>query len=294
LSVFSVNLSSEDEAFLNACLEDRSKGVRQLAATLLGSLPDSAFSQRQKQRLNTWLRFEKGGLLKKNKLIVELPETWDKTWLIDGIEEKPPQGKGEKAWWLEQALSTVPPAYWSAQWQLSPDDILALLAKHEWRKTIQDAWKQALQNYPDAAWAETFLTRFDINQIDLWRVIPPAQAERLATQLLTTAEEKQLATVLSILIHIQHAWSVEFSQQVINAIHRYTQQKLTPSEMYACYYLGDFARYLAPECCDLVAKNVPSEHQYEQITRALNKIQYTLSFRRDMTAALTLSNLGVK
>jgi hypothetical protein len=286
LSVFSVNLSSNDEAFLTTCLEDRSKGVRQLAATLLGQLPDSAFSQRQKQRLNTWLRFEKGGLLRKNKLIVELPESYDKTWLIDGIEEKPPQGKGEKAWWLEQALSFVPPAYWSAQWQLSPDDSLALLAKHEWRKTIQDAWKQALQNYPDAAWAETFLTRFDINQIELWRVIPPAQAERLATQLLSTAEEKQLATVLSILIHIQHAWSVEFSEQVINAIHRYTQQKLTPSEMYACYYLADFARYLAPDCCDLLAKNIPSEHQYDQITRALNKIQYTLSFRRDMSNAL--------
>lgn len=289
LAVFSINLTPDDEDFLNSCLDDRSKGVRQLAMTLLAQLPDSAFSQRQKQRLNTWLHLETSGLLKKTtKLIVELPETWDKTWLADGIEEKPPHGKGEKAWWLEQALSYVPPAYWSTHWQLSADAILAILNKHEWRKTIVDSWKQALQHYPDAAWAETFLLRFDINQRELWKAIAPPQAERLATQLLTNTDTKKLANVLPILTNLQHAWSVEFSEQVINALQRYTQQKLTPSEIYACYYLTDLARYFAPECSNLFADKLQTTYEYDQITKVIDKIFYTLSFRRDMRNALML------
>jgi hypothetical protein len=287
LSVFSVNLSSEDEAFLNTCLEDRSKGVRQLAAILLGQLHDSAFSQRQKQRLNTWLRFEKGGLLKKAKLIVELPETWDKTWLADGIEEKPPQGKGAKAWWLEQALSVVPPAYWSAHWHTSPDDILTMLKKHEWRDALLMAWRQALQNYPDSDWAETFLAHFNSSEQPLWQVLNAAHAERLAAQLLTSTETSKLSNVLPILNHVQHAWSVDFSKCVINTLQRHTQQKLTANEAYAYYYLSDFARHLAPECTDLLSSCLQKPHEYEQITRVIDKMFYMLSFRRDMTNALT-------
>jgi hypothetical protein len=288
LAVFSNNLSPADEEFLNVCLSDKSKNVRQLAATLLGQLPDSAFSQRQKQRLNTWLRFEKGGLLKKAKLIVELPETWDKTWLADGIEEKPPQGKGAKAWWLEQALSFVPPVYWSEHWQLSPDEILGLLKKHDWKDSILLAWRQALQNYPDANWAETFLLRFNTGEQALWQILSPSHAERLATQLLTNADARKLIKILPILNYLQHAWSVEFSKQVIEALQRYTQQKLTASEAYTCYYLKDFANYLAPECSDLFASCLQKEHEFEQITRTIDKMFFTLSFRRDMTNALAI------
>ena len=236
LAVFSINLSRDDEDFLNGCLEDRSKGVRQLAATLLGQLPDSAFSQRQKQCLNTWLRFEAGGLLKKAKLIVELPEIYDKSWLADGIEEKPPQGKGAKAWWLEQALSTVPPSYWSESWRLSPHDILTMLNKHEWRDTLIAAWREALQNYPNGDWAEAFLLRFNINQVQLWQTLVPEQAEALAARLLSNTDTAKLSKVLPILAYLQHACSETFSKQVISALKRYSQQTVITSEIYTCYY----------------------------------------------------------
>ena len=285
LAVFSINLSSDDEDFLNTCLEDRSKGVRQLVATLLGALSDSAFSQRQKQRLNSWLRLEKGGLFKKTKFIVELPESYDKSWLADGIEEKPPQGKGAKAWWLEQALSTVPPAYWSEHWQTTANELVDSLVKHEWREALVAGWYQALQNYPDANWSEAFLLRINIHQAELWKLISPSHAERLVTQILHDSDTQNLAKVLPLLNYLQHAWSVEFSKQTIDALHRYTQ-KLTSSEVYACYYLSDFARYLASECSDLFASRLQTEHEFQQISKVIDKMFYTLLFRRDMKAAL--------
>lgn len=283
LSVFSVNLSSEDEAFLTACLEDRSKGVRQLAATLLGSLPDSAFSQRQKQRLNTWLRFEKGGLFKKNKLIVELPETWDKSWLIDGIEEKPPQGKGEKAWWLEQALSFVPPAYWSTQWQLPADEIIALLNKHDWKDSLLAGWRQAFENYPDADWAVIFFSRYIHSQANLWAFFTPTQAEKIATQLLNS--KKDVSDVFPHLIAMQHAWSIEFSTHFINALNR--DIKALVKSSFSFSYLPNLACYIAPECNALFAQRLQNVIEVDSyLANVFNKMLYILDFRRDMTNAL--------
>jgi hypothetical protein len=285
LSVFSVNLSSEDEAFLNTCLEDRSKGVRQLAATLLGQLPDSAFSQRQKQRLNTWLRFEKGGLLKKNKLIVELPETWDKTWLIDGIEEKPPQGKGAKAWWLEQALSFVPPAYWSIQWQLPADEIIALLNKHDWKDSLLAGWRQAFENYPDADWAVIFFSRYIHSQANLWAFFTPAQAEKIATQLLNSKKDVDVSDVFPHLIAMQHAWSVEFSTHFINALNR--DIKALVKSSFSFTYLQNLACYIAPECNLLFTQQLQNVIEVDSyLANVFNKMLHILDFRRDMRNAL--------
>lgn len=283
LAVFSMNISPADEAFLNTCLEDRSKGVRQLAATLLGGLPDSAFSQRHKQRLNTWLRFEAGGLLKKAKLIVELPETWDKSWLADGIEQKPPYSKGEKAWWLEQALSYVPPAYWSAHWRLSPDEIMALLNKHDWKESFLLAWHQAVQNYPSADWTAIFLSRSIHSQTNLWAFFTPAQAEKLATQLLNSQKAEDTFPHLR---SMQHAWSVEFSTQFIHTLKR--DIKTLPQSSFSFTYLPELACYIAPECNVLFAKQLQSVIETDSyIAKVFNKILYTLDFRRDMIAELS-------
>lgn len=289
LAVLAINLTAADEDFLNAALTDRAKSVRETAMRLLAKLPNSAFSQRHKQRLSQWLRFEKGGLLKKNKIVLELPETYDKAWLADGIEEKPPQGKGEKAWWLEQALAYVPPAYWSESWQLSPDNILALLAKHEWQSSLMAGWKLALQNDPDANWAEAFLARFNFLESELWQVLSTQQAERLASHFLaeTKSDPIRLSKVLPVLNYLKHPWSVDFSKQVIAQLRRYTEQKLQPTELYGSYYLSSIAAFLAPECCDLFAHALQKEHEYEQITRLIDKMFYTLNFRRDMIAAIT-------
>ena len=47
LSILKVNLSSADESFLEACLDDRSQAVQHVAASLLVSLPNSAYVARQ-------------------------------------------------------------------------------------------------------------------------------------------------------------------------------------------------------------------------------------------------------
>lgn len=277
LGVFSLNLSDADEDFLNTCFIDRSKSVREVAMILLAKLPNSEFSQRHKQRLNQWIRFEKGGLLKKDKIIVELPEAYDKTWLADGIEEKSKveYRTGIKSWWLMQALSFVSPAYWSELWQLSPDEIFALLEKHEWKALLHFSWIEALKNSPNSTWSKAFLWHEHIYNPDLWLSLTPLEKEQNMTQfLISTRHVHEWGKILNILSNFQHPWSIEFSTSVIRA--------LINEKVESGYLLPKLANYLAPECADLIA-----DYQKTVSNEYISNAVATLNFRSEMIAALT-------
>src|SRR6185503_19756432 len=103
VEAMSVGLSQSDEPFLEAALDDRSKQVRGAAAELLAELPASAFVARMIARAEPLLSFQagtSGGILKRAKppkLGVTLPaEQFDKSWLRDGIVEKPEKRMGQR------------------------------------------------------------------------------------------------------------------------------------------------------------------------------------------------------
>ena len=58
LAVLAVGLSDDDEPFLEAALDDRSAGVRQVAVDLLGRLPASRRAARMAERLQALVRSE--------------------------------------------------------------------------------------------------------------------------------------------------------------------------------------------------------------------------------------------
>lgn len=216
-------LQSDDEEFLQGCLSDKSKEVRHRAAGLLCQLPGSDFGQRITQRLQNWLQFTpKSGVMgsvtgKKGTLTVNLPEQWDKTWVNDGISEKAPSGKGQKAWWLEQTLSLVPPTHWCELWQLSAADVLNLTKKHEWEEPLRAGLFEAIVRHKDAQFAQQWLLLIERDVDHLWKMLQPSQAEQVLTQLAQKSKNKKdLLSVLADLNHINHAWSEAFSNQVID------------------------------------------------------------------------------
>src|SRR5690606_18729274 len=61
LEQFGTALGPNDESWLEKCLDDRSKQVREVAARLLSRLPDSAFSQSMAERARASVHFVAGG-----------------------------------------------------------------------------------------------------------------------------------------------------------------------------------------------------------------------------------------
>ena len=168
LEAMAVQLGMEDEALLEQCLGDRSQAVARTAAGLLAQLPESALALRLQQRALQWVQWRQAavpqGTLGKlaarlsgaaaGKLQIELPQTWDKSWSKEGLEETPPQGEGARAFWLRQLLAYVPPALWLQHSGQLPDALIKAAQASEWEEAVLAGWTAATLRFRDAAWAE--------------------------------------------------------------------------------------------------------------------------------------------
>ncbi|SHG46708.1 DUF5691 domain-containing protein [Massilia sp. CF038] len=123
-------LSLDDEAFLERALDDKRKEVRQSAQQLLAALPGTGFEQRALARLHAALRVDAG------TLHITLPDTRDGAMQRDGIGMEKHHGMGEKAGWLLDMVQQVTPRHWSAQWQATPAQVIALMAASEFKTAM--------------------------------------------------------------------------------------------------------------------------------------------------------------
>lgn len=160
LGELAANLSPDDEPFLEAALDDRSKEVRRVAVDLLARLPESQFVDRMKQRAIPMLVLKAGKLLARASLEITLPPEPDAAATRDGLDPKTfgQQKKlGEKAVLLVLILSAVPPAYWSGTFGQSPASLVKAAEKHEFASVLVTGWAWAALRHRDAGWAEALL-----------------------------------------------------------------------------------------------------------------------------------------
>ena len=153
------SVSAADEPLLETYLVAKSKEVRQTVVPLLVRLPHSALVERLWYRAAPLLTLKRP-LIGRNKLEVALPEGWDKTWLADGIEQKDDRFEGgERAGWLGQLLTLLPPSRWAAQLHVSAEELLTLAEATEWSHLLLRAWSRAAYLHQDKAFAAPLLLR---------------------------------------------------------------------------------------------------------------------------------------
>jgi hypothetical protein len=170
VEILSEGLSPADEPLLEDALNDRAATVRTRAAGLLARLPGSALSIRMRQRAGAVLRYEapkepswglrrlasslgRGG--QRGSLHVLPPESLLDDWIRDGIVAKPPQGIGERAWWMQQVLGYVPLNHWNNTLGAGPKELVqAAAGDSEWGAVILRGWANALALDAGGAWAE--------------------------------------------------------------------------------------------------------------------------------------------
>jgi Family of unknown function (DUF5691) len=150
LGTLRTGLSAADEEFLERALDDLRKEARTTAATLLGQLPGSAYRERMAARAWACVRVE-GGLL-----VVEPPAQCDAGMRRDGIAPKPPQGVGERAWWLEQVVARTPLGTWTDG---DPADFLGLPVPEGWGPVLLLGLTAAAVAAGDATWAALLFDR---------------------------------------------------------------------------------------------------------------------------------------
>jgi hypothetical protein len=289
----------DDEPFLEAALDDRSKEVRRAAAALLDRLPESRRARRMLERalaLLAWQPAEKPRMLglwqgQKARLAITLPDTCDKAMARDGVEPKPPadrQDMGEKAWWLLQILRAIPPATWSERFKLAPADLIGVAAGGEWRALLHEAWGVAAITFEDAAWAESLLAA-DPRQTELLDALPPARQEALLLGMLRgDVAQLHKHPVLGLLRRTRHAWSAELTRAVLGAVRRHMRGSISGNDYQLRGAIADdFAQRMPPAMLDEIAAGWPDgEDARERWQGVIDRLLITLQFRRDMLRAL--------
>jgi len=152
LAALAVGLGPDDEAFLEAALDDRRKEVRTTAQRLLARLPGSRLAQRMEGRLLPLLRIES------DHIELTLPAALDAAMRRDGIGAAPHHGLGEKAGWVVDMLAAADPHVWTRQFDRTPRACLELAGHSEFAAVFVRGWALAVQRQDGArAWLRDFL-----------------------------------------------------------------------------------------------------------------------------------------
>lgn len=222
LPCLATGLSLQDEDFLNRVLDDKRKEVRTIAQQLLATLPGSQLSERCKARLNAIFTLERktglaarlgamlgGGL---PELQLELPSAIDAAMKRDGIGIETHRGLGEKAGWLLDLMRNVPPSHWSSEWQLTPRQVLDVLAKQEFHTAlvsgVVQAAARALAVQPQAADKDWFIMLMTDGALNMHNILLP-EMHRLP-------QEDQERIVKHWLEQGSNAYTLEWAEQRFN------------------------------------------------------------------------------
>ncbi|GAB93028.1 DUF5691 domain-containing protein [Gordonia rhizosphera] len=148
------NLSTRDEAFLESALDDRRKGVRTAAASLLDGVVGSALQDRLFHAAVACVRLAQTRS-RGQRIAITLPSNPDAAFARDGIVLKAPRGVGIGAFVLSQLVSRVPPNRWEAHFGMSPDAIVAAVDPAE--TEFVAALCAATVTHRDQRWANALL-----------------------------------------------------------------------------------------------------------------------------------------
>lgn len=150
VQALALSLSMDDEPLLEKLLSDRGKEVRETAARLLSSLPESAHSL----RIMGWMR----ALLQQDEQgqwVIEPAEQGLKEWERDGITLQPPSYiKGVKAWLLQQLVALTPLVFWTETLQLTPVALMEWSRLSDWKSALRQGWLEALGYQHDGNWID--------------------------------------------------------------------------------------------------------------------------------------------
>ena len=232
IATLETNLSLDDELFLEKALDDKRKEVRTKAAELLATLPDSQLVARMIERLRPLLSWKPGGLGRKAKLEVALPNIDDKALAKalerDGVNVKVNYSSaGPKASALMQMLELVPPQFWCDEWKVEPDALLDVAQKNEWKDPLRHGFAHGAIRFGDARWARTILMQVKSNNYQrdgrsLWSILPAEDWEAIVLQNFAEHGEplRDNHPAFNMLQLANHPWSERLARAVMGSLHR--------------------------------------------------------------------------
>ncbi|MGI8504366.1 MAG: DUF5691 domain-containing protein [Hassallia sp.] len=303
LAALEINLSMNDEPFLEAALDDKRKQVRDVAAKLLSLLPKSRLCQRMIERVHPLIIFNH------NSVQVTLPSTCDgsaaakgdRPMIRDGIDQsRYSSALGEKASLLLQMLCCVPPSFWCHNWGKTPQQLLQVVDGSEWEKMLLEAWATAALKSQDSVCAEvllpnaskfyhSYLGNGEELVVGLLKLLGQDKADALILQILLQNQGKLLNLnhpAYTLLKHYQTPWSGKVSQFVLLSIRKYIEVNKQHYEWGMRSLFQSFALYMEPSLLEAAGELCAVVEEGSFWQDFVNEFLATLLFRFEMIQEL--------
>jgi hypothetical protein len=125
------------------------------------------------------------------------PAAWSDDLARLGVPRKPPQGTGERAWWLRHVVARVDPASWERWLGADPTALIERGARSDESTALILGWFEAADRHRDPRWSAALLAdrqllgREDVQALDPFRLLdhlPPEERETVAAGLIGVAD----------------------------------------------------------------------------------------------------------
>jgi hypothetical protein len=190
---------------------------------------------------------------------------------------------GEKAWWLQQMLSAIPPSTWTRLWKQSPAELIETAAQGDWKATLHAGWKAATVNHRDTDWAEALMKVYP-RETHLLAVFPAQRRENLLAAQLQAAPKDGL----DLLCRYDLPWSAALSLRVVDFLRSNYQILADPNQLAAVYdAFRTIGRLMDPAILPEAIRGLKVKSEPNPTwERAVEELLTILDFRRQMNEEL--------
>ena len=272
LRALAVGLAPDDEPLLEAALDDRAGGVRDVATELLDRLPGSARAGRMGARLASLL--STSGLVRKSVRVAD-PDDPDAAGVRDGLRP-PPKGVSRSGYHRKVIIAGAPLDTWTTATGLRPDQLFRALPDDETRLLLHTAVLHQGEGRP--GWVRA---AFDaVPSAALVPLLPePERPAAVATLLRGGGRVDLRAQVLE---RLPGPWDDDLSTLVVSALERGDGGAAVLAGM-----RSTLAERLSPVVADRLRAWAEREATHTVHARAIGAVAATITTRQSVHDAFS-------
>ena len=275
------------EPLLEPALDDRSKQVRELAATLLARTRGTKLRARMNDRVRDMTAVTRDR--RTVTITLSPPKTFPKDFARDYIEEQADSGRGNRAWWLEQVFSAADLSFHAEHTGLDPGAFLEAIKDDDYFNAALSGLAAAAGHQPDARWASVLLPhllagkkpRIDLAQHVL-DALPASESEPLR---LSAAARESLPRDMGLLLiqTLSAEWPHAYSAAALDHLERcQTKYPWSLDET-----IKTFSRRISPALADRfeqVVINLTSGKPTPSLTAAIERLRLRSQLHKEFSA----------
>ncbi|MBP8239674.1 MAG: hypothetical protein KAX50_06925 [Saprospiraceae bacterium] len=295
LAKLETGLTLADESFLEACLEDKRREIRQTAARLLALLRGSALSERLHSYARTFMKLLPSGLWQ-----LLPPEQTPAAWQRDGIDGAGAGNGGPKAMLIRQLFGNIAPQHWASLFGAEDKELLRQIEANEWSGALTEGLIDAVVRFRDRDQAEVLFRHWRFKFVDElpggWERLTALLSEGVFADIVRESLPGSVALLpdrsmaFYLLMNKAAAWPADIAAQVIGGLRQWLAQSAVP-DWSAMHYraLLKTAAFRCPVVLlsdlerDWPAANAKVWYYWENDVRIFLRI---LAFRKEMTDTL--------